>query len=225
MDFQWEEIKNDFLNSLLTEDKEGAIKIAENTLSKGVTAQRFFESCVTPVMVEVGDKFMRLDIFLPEMIAAAEIVQAVNEKIIQPQIEKMSIGKIESQGKVLLATIQGDLHDIGKNMVNLMLGVNGFEVTDLGVDVTPTIIVDKAEQEAVDIIGMSTLLTSCLPFMKDVVDLLETKRIRDKYKLIIGGAAPTQDFAKKIGVDAQGHSAAEAVSICKEIMASKKLSG
>ena len=220
MDIQWEVIKDDFLNTLLSEDKESAIKIAENALEKGVSAQRFFESCVTPVMIEIGDRFMRLDIFLPEMIAAAEIVQSVNKVVIQPQIEKLNTGNIESKGKVLLATIQGDLHDIGKNMVNLMLTVNGFEVVDLGTDVPPSEIVANAEQEDVDIIGMSSLLTSCLPYMKDVVDLLETKGLRDKYKVIIGGAAPTAEFSNKIGVNAQGHTAAEAVSICINLMES-----
>ncbi len=225
MDVPWDVINNDFLHSLLNDDTDGAIKTAEKTLEMGVSAQRFFESCVTPVMVEVGDRFMNLDIFLPEMMAAAEIVQVVNEKVIQPQIESLGSATIESQGKVLLATIQGDLHDIGKNMVDLMLRVNGFEVIDLGVDVAPALIVDKAAQEAVDIIGMSTLLTSCLPYIKDVVQLLEIKHQRDQFKLIIGGAAPTPDFAQKIGVDGQGHSAAEAVSICKDIMAAKKTSG
>lgn len=222
MDIQWEALNHDFLNSLLNDDKEGAIKIAESALGRGVNAQRFFESCVTPVLTEIGGMFSRLDIFLPEMMAAAEVVQAVNELVIKPKIESEGLGSMESQGKVLLATVEGDLHDIGKNMVNLMLRVNGFEVVDLGTDVSPVDIVEKAEQEKVDIIGLSSLLTSCLPFMKDVVDLLELKGLRRKYKLIIGGAAPTQEFAKRIGVDAQGHTAAEAVVICKEIRLSKK---
>lgn len=220
MAIQWEDVKKEFLNSLLCEDEEKAIEIAVATLANGVSAQRFFESCITPVMIEIGDKFTRLDIFLPEMVAAAEIVQSVNKKVIQPQIEKLKIKKIESKGKVLLATIQGDLHDIGKNMVNLMLTVNGFEVVDLGTDVPPSEIVSKAEMEDVDIIGMSSLLTSCLPYMKDVIDLLGTKGLRDKYKVIIGGAAPNAEFSKKIGVNAQGHTAAEAVSICINLMES-----
>lgn len=222
MDILWEEINDCLLNSLLNENKDDAIKIAEETLDNGVSPQQFFESCITPVLVEIGDRFERLDIFLPEMMAAAEIVQVVNKKVIRPRIEILGTEKIERKGKVLLATIQGDLHDIGKNMVNLMLIVNGFEVTDLGIDVAPSEIVEKAEQEGVDIIGMSSLLTSCLPYMKDVVDLLKVRGLRDKYKLIIGGAAPTIEFANKIGVDAQGHSAAEAVTICRKIMTSKK---
>jgi methylmalonyl-CoA mutase cobalamin-binding domain/chain len=220
MNIQWEDIKNDFLCSLLSENKENALRIAEVTLEKGVTAQLFFETCIMPALVEIGEKFMRLDIFLPEMIAAAEIVKVVNEEVIGPQIEKLKSEKIVSKGKVLLATIQGDVHDIGKNMVNLMLTVNGFDVVDLGVDVAPTKIIEKAEQEEVDIIGMSSLLTSCLPYMKDVVDLLKTKGLRDKYKVIIGGAAPTADYASKMGVDAQGHSAAEAVRICVDFLES-----
>ena len=223
MDIRWEEVKESLLNSLLNENKDGAIKLAEETLEKGVTPQQFFESCITPVLVEIGERFERLDIFLPEMIAAAEIVQAVNDEVIKPKIESSHAENIERKGKVLLATIQGDLHDIGKNMVKLLLIVNGFEVTDLGIDVAPSKIVEKAEEVGVDIIGMSSLLTSCLPYMKDVVDLLKVRGLRDKYKLIIGGAAPTIEFANKIGVDDQGHSAAEAVTICKNIMTSKKL--
>ncbi len=220
MDKQLDIVKDDLLISLLSEDKEGAIKIAKETLLYGVSAEQFFELCITPVLIEIGERFKRLDIFLPEMVEAAEIVQSVNKEVLRPRIEKSGSEIIESKGKILLATIKGDLHDIGKNMVNLMLTVSGFEVIDLGVDVTPERIVERAQQEKVDIIGMSSLLTSCLPFMKDVVDLLTSRGQRDKYKIIIGGAAPSAEFANQIGANAQGHTAADAVDICNNLLKS-----
>jgi trimethylamine corrinoid protein len=220
MDIQWDMVKDDLFNSLLNEDVEHAHELSQKTLEL-TTPEIFFELCITPVLKEIGDRFERLEIFLPEMIFAAEVIQSINKKVIQPRIEASQGGKIKSQGKVLIATIEGDLHDIGKNMVALMLQVNGFEVIDLGVDVSPKVIVEKAEQENVDIIGLSSLLTSCLPYMKDVVDLLNAKGLRERYEVIIGGAAPTPEYAHKIGVDAQGHTAVEAVAICKELMTIK----
>jgi methylmalonyl-CoA mutase cobalamin-binding domain/chain len=221
MPIDWQATQETFLRCLLEQDTDQAIRIASETLARGVTPADFFVSCITPALVEIGDRFERLDIFLPEMVAAAEIVEQVNAQVVQPRIASSTEGQTVSMGKVLLATIQGDRHDIGKNMVAVMLRVSGFEVVDLGVDVSPADIVAGAQREGTDIIGMSSLLTSCLPYMKDVVDSLRRKDLREKYSVIIGGAAPTAAFAEQAGVDAQGHSAPEAVRICKAIMAAK----
>ena len=218
MGVNWEELSQTFMDYLLEEETDQATQLARDTLAGGETPGDFFSFCITPALVEIGSRFERLEIFLPEMVFAAEIVQEVNDTVIQPHIEASGGQSDFSLGKVLLATVEGDLHDIGKNIVGVMLSVNGFTVIDMGVDVSPAAIVEKAEQEEVDIIGMSSLLTGCLPFMQDVVGLLEAKRDREKYAVIIGGAAPTDDFAKSIRVDAHGHSSAEAVSICRSIM-------
>lgn len=218
MNTDWNNVKDRFLNALLDDEEETAIQITREALNNGATPELFFEACITPVMKEVGERFERLEIFLPEMVVAAEIVQKLSDQVIKPLVESSPGEKFESKGKVLIATVEGDLHDIGKNMVLLMLSVNGFEVVDLGVNTSAQKIVEKAEQEGVDIIGMSSLLTSCLPFMKDVVELLKLKGLRDRYKVIIGGAAPTPEYAARIGVDAQGHTAAEAVAICKKLL-------
>ena len=122
-----------------------------------------------------------------------------------------------------MATIEGDLHDIGKNIVCAILDVSGFEVIDMGVDVSPHDIVARAEQDQVEIIGLSSLLTSCLPYMKDVIDLLKMKGMRERYFVMIGGAAPTEAFALEIGVDAQGHTAADAVRLCREFKVKENL--
>ncbi|HMR64730.1 MAG TPA: cobalamin-dependent protein, partial [Anaerolineae bacterium] len=166
-----------------------------------------------------GNRFETLEIFLPEMMIAAEIVQTINDEVINLAIQQDSAAARSAPlGKVLLATVQGDLHDIGKSMVALLLKVNGFEVIDLGINVPPATIAEEAKKLQVDVIGMSALLTTCLPFMKDTVDyLVETGR-RDKYAVIIGGAAPTAAFAEEIGADAFANSAAEAVNICRRLM-------
>lgn len=227
MSIQWEKIVDEYIALLLHEETEVAIQKTRELLNDGVTPTEFFENCISPALQEVGRQFETLEIFLPEMVIAAEVVEEINAQVIRPAIESAQansgVVKIKSgMGKVLLATIQGDLHDIGKNMVTLILQVNGFEVKDLGVNVPPQDIVNAALAEEVDIIGLSSLLTSCLPYMKDVVNILESKGIREKYAVIIGGAAPTEDFTNAIGADAQGHNAAEAVRICKQIMVNRE---
>jgi len=220
MNMDWEATWREFTDLLLADGPEPALAKTRELLAQGITPEDFFQQCVTPALVEVGNRFETLDIFLPEMVSAAEIVKRIDEEIIQPMLKDSLENRPQmgATGRVALASVQGDLHDIGKNMVALMLRVNGFDVVDLGVNVAPNDIIDRAEQEKAQIIGLSSLLTTCLPYMKDVVDLLNARGLRQKYAVIIGGAAPTEAFAHAIGADNQGHSAPEAVRICKEIM-------
>lgn len=214
----WGTIQPQFIDLMLAGDEEAAIKMAKDSLAGGSTPVEFFENCIAPSLQEVGKRFETLDIFLPEMVTAADTVEAVNTEVINPAVAESNEGASMSLGKVLLATVQGDLHDIGKNMVGLMLKVNGFEVIDLGTNVSPSDIVSRAEQEEVDIIGMSALLTTCLPYMKDVGDHLVGKGIRDKYEVIIGGAAATPDVMEEMGANAYGSSAADGVKKCKMLL-------
>lgn len=218
MNINWEGKQASLLDFLLAGDSAEAVALARAALAEGASPAEFFERCITPVLVEVGNRFETLEIFLPEMMIAAEIVQTINDEVINLAIQEDNAARSASLGKVLLATVQGDLHDIGKSMVALLLKVNGFEVIDLGINVPPATIAEEAEKLHVDVIGMSALLTTCLPFMKDTMDyLVETGR-RDKYAVIIGGAAPTAAFAEEIGADAFANSAAEAVNICRRLM-------
>jgi methylmalonyl-CoA mutase cobalamin-binding domain/chain len=222
----WESLRADFLEMLLDSEIDYALSMARAALSQGNSPSDFFEKCITPALEEIGDRFERLEIYLPEMVEAAEIVEQLNQQVIQPEIEKRKqneggTDQTVTKAKVLLATVQGDLHDIGKSMVSLMLTVNGFEVCDIGIDVPPTDIVNRAQQEDVDIIGLSSLLTTCLPYMKDVIEFLQGVGSREKFAVIVGGAAVTPQFAEEIGVDAYGQSAAEAVKICDKIMNSR----
>jgi len=150
------------------------------------------------------------DIFLPEMVTAADVVQRITNEVITPKIEETHSTKIASAGKVLLATVRGDLREIGKNMVGLMLRANGFNVIDQGITVSPSEIIIQAEKEKVDIIGSSSLLPTRVPYMKDFIDYLNTNGGRGKYAVIIGGAATTPEFALNLFADGIGNSAAEA---------------
>jgi methylmalonyl-CoA mutase cobalamin-binding domain/chain len=222
----WTIIRDHFLSDLLAGESDEACSLARNALSEGIDPIEFFERCITPSLEEIGKRFEDLTIFLPEMIEAAEIVEIINQEILQPYIEALrkdsSVKDQSGQfGTVLLATVKGDLHDIGKNMVALMLKVNRFDVVDMGIDVAPSDIVKRAVKENVDIIGLSSLLSTCLPYMKDVVDYLEMQGLRTKFPVIIGGAATTPMLMDQIGVNAYGRSAADAVSICKQIIAKK----
>jgi methylmalonyl-CoA mutase cobalamin-binding domain/chain len=217
-----ENLESLLLKHLLNGESSEAVSLARDAVAQGVSPVAFIEACVTPALAEIGRRFEELEVFLPEMLEAAEIVQEINDEVISPALEgSHSAERTKSLGKVLLATVQGDLHDIGKNMVAMLLGVSGFEVVDMGIDVPPGDVVRRAAREAVDIIGLSTLLTTCLPYVKDTVEFLELKGIRDDYAVIIGGAAPTAEFSQQIGVDAYGHSAGEAVAICRSIMKSR----
>jgi methylmalonyl-CoA mutase cobalamin-binding domain/chain len=220
---KWEPKNDLFLGYLLSSESKEAFALTREALEAGVSPEEFFEKCIAPVLEEIGNLFERIEIFLPEMTQAGEIVKQINETILEPEIDNQSKAgerdvQLASKGKVLLATVQGDIHDIGKNMVGLMLRVNGFDVIDIGTDVPPLEIVESAERENVDIIGLSSLLITCLPYMKDVIRYLDSKGARDRFKVIIGGASPSSEFAEEIGADGFGQSAPEAVNICKGLL-------
>ena len=221
----WESAQKEFLAYLLDAESDDAVQFTKDLFANDASPSDVFEFCISPALKEIGRQFETLEIYLPEMVEAAEIVNRVNDEAIVPVIEASASGKAEGaaakKGTVVMATIQGDLHDIGKNMVALILQVNGYEVVDMGINVPPADIVDRAEQVGADIIGMSSLLTTCLPYMKDLVGYLEARGTRDQYAVIIGGAAPTPEFTASIGADAHGHTAAEAVTLCNQIMAGK----
>lgn len=215
---EWSNRQVRFLDALLEGNSAAAVSLARDSLSAGAQPVEFFDQCVAPSLAEIGRRFERLDIFLPEMVTAADVVEIVNSEVINPAVEAGHASATRAKGKVLLATVQGDLHDIGKNMVGLMLKVNGFEVIDLGTNVSPSDIVERAERDRVDIVALSTLLTTCLPYVKDVCDFLESKGIRHKFPVIIGGAATNPKLAEEVGANAHGASAAEAVKKCAMLL-------
>ncbi len=178
-------------------NREEAAGLAQNLLAEGADALQTIEA-LTQLMGEVGERFSRLEIFLPEMMKAGEAMAAAVE-IFGPKLKEGGGGA--SKGKVVLGTVKGDLHEIGKNIVKLMLEANGFEVKDLGYDVDSMNFIKEAEATQADIIGASSLMTTTMPHQKEIIDLLTDKGIRDRYKVVIGGAPTTQEWADEIGAD------------------------
>lgn len=190
-------------------ERDAIVPEIEKALKNGVGPLALIEEVLNPALKEVGDRFDAGDIFLPELIMAAEAMQAAVE-VLQPHLEKAK-QQMKTPGKVVMATVQGDIHDIGKNIVCAMLRANGFQVLDLGRDVPAAEIVAKAKEFNADIIGLSALLSTTLPYCRDTVRLLEELGMRDRFKVFIGGGPANPDYAESIGAVYGGPHAEAAV--------------
>lgn len=172
--------------------------LTRKLLAEGTDPFRII-SALTETMNKLGDLFARLEIFLPQLMLAGDALKAAVD-IIRPKV--METGKQgSSKGKVVLGVVKGDLHEIGKNIVKLMLETNGYEVKDLGYDVDSLTFIKEAETMGADILGASSLMTTTMPGQKEIIELLKTKGLRDRYKVVIGGAPTGPEWAEKIGAD------------------------
>jgi len=185
--------------SQLVEDgeKEACEALARELLADGTDPLEILDR-LTLTMQRVGDLFANLDIFLPEVMLAGESLTAVVE-IVKPELKSMD--RVLAKGKVVIGVVKGDLHEIGKNIVKLMLETNGFEVKDLGYNVDSLDFIKAAEEMGADFIGASSLMTTTLPRQQEIIEFLKDKGLRDKYKVVIGGAPTSQMWADKIGAD------------------------
>lgn len=166
-------------------------------------------------MMIIGDKFKKNEVFVPEVLVAARAMNAGLE-ILEPKL--IEVGN-KPAGRAVIGTVKGDLHDIGKNLVSMMLKGAGFEIYDIGVDAPAQAFIDKAEEVNADIICMSALLTTTMPNMKDVIDELKTRNLRDKYIIMVGGAPVNQSFCDQIGADIYTPDASTAAEAAKKAVA------
>ncbi len=168
----------------------------------------------------VGKRFEQGEYFLPELLLTARALKSAMEVIKPALLEQQSMGVGRVSGKIIVATIQTDIHDIGKNIVASLLTASGYDVTDMGVDVPLKSIVDKAEEIGADIIAVSCLLTTSMPYMKDLIELLKGRGVRSKYKVLVGGASVTKAWAESIGADGTASNAADAVVLVRSLLGS-----
>ncbi len=209
--------------AILAGDRDMGVALTRETLEAGIPPLSFFNLVINPVVEDMGERFSRLEIFLPELMRTGMVVKAIQEEVLEPAIlADGKSGESQSAGKVVIGTCQGDIHDIGKNMVALMLQVNGFDVVDLGTNVSARDFIDAAKREHADIIAMSTLLTTSMPFMRDTVELLEGLGLREQYALVVGGAPITQGWVEKNKIDGFGEDAVEAVQVCRQVLEAKR---
>jgi len=202
-------------NQVQNGEIEKVKELVKQAIDQGEAPTDILENGLRPAMEEVGRRFESLEIFLPEMMKAADAM-AAGVEILQPHLasEKGEVRK----GLILLGTVEGDVHDIGKNIVAIMLGGAGFEVVDLGYDVSVLTFAEKAIELGPDIIGMSALMTSTMVHMPRVISALEERDLRDKVKVIVGGAPVLPEWAREIGADGYGENAVEAVNLAKELV-------
>ena len=185
--------------------------LVETAVQQKMDLNDLINKALIAAMDVVGDRFSKSEIFVPEMLVAA-LTMKKGLSIIKPLLKE---NQQHARGKVILCTVHGDLHDIGKNLVAMMLEGAGFEVIDLGVDTTVEKVVNKVAEISPQVLGLSALLTTTMPEMQNVIKALQTRGIREKVKVMIGGAPVDAEFAEKIGADAYGKDAAEAVTIAR----------
>jgi len=213
-----EVIMKKLTDAVIVGDTATAEQTAKDALAAGISAYDAIMNGLAEGMKTVGDKYEKKEYFLPDMLISADAMYA-GLNILTPHIPK---SESKSKGKIVLGVVEGDIHDIGKNIVKIMLTASGYEVVDLGRDVPTADFIEKAKSEGAQVIAMSTLLTPTLMSMKTVEDKLKEEGMKDKVKTVIGGGATSEDWKSKIGSDAYGKDASEAVDKVKLLVESIK---
>jgi len=189
-------------------------QLTQQALEEGVAPGEIISRYLIPAMAEVGDRFERNEYYVPELLIAARAMQGALA-ILKPLLTE---GDVKSSGKVVIGTVKGDLHDIGKNLVAMMLQGAGFDVVDLGVDVAPDRFVGAVRENQPHVVALSALLTTTMPSMKTTIEALRAAGLREQVKVVIGGAPVTQRYADEIGADGYAPDANSAVRKVRELV-------
>jgi trimethylamine corrinoid protein len=203
------------VNAVLDGNENGAIAATKEIIQEKVPVEEVI-SALTDAIREVGDRFGRMEIFLPGMVMSSKAMKAAMNEL-EPAIKSAGM-VIKKKGSIVVGTVEGDMHEIGKFVVATVLQAAGFEVHDLGVDVNALDFVKKAEQFNADIIGASSLMTTTMPKQREIISILEEKGLREKYHVILGGAPVTQEWVDECGADSWGETASIGVEILERVM-------
>lgn len=198
-------------------EEEKAVGLVEEALKQKVDPTKILEEGIIPGIRAVGNKFEKEEYYLADVIVGADITERCIS-LVEPRLPKK---EGEEARKVVIGTVQGDIHGIGKGLVALMLKINGFEVYDLGVDVPIMTFIDKAEELKADVIALSALMFTTMPVQSDVIRYLKDLGSRDKYKVVIGGAPTSEAYAEEIGSDGWSRDASEAVKMIQSLLMKK----
>ena len=209
-----EKLLEDIKNTVIAGKHKEIEALVQKAVQEKANLDDLINRALIAAMDVVGNRFARSEIFVPEMLVSA-VTMKKGLDIIKPLLKE---NEEQTKGRVVLCTVKGDQHDIGKNLVAMMLEGAGLEVIDLGVDVTVEKVIEKVNEIKPQVLGLSALLTTTMPEMQNVINLLRSKGIRENVKVMIGGAPVDADFAKKIGADAYGEDAAEAVTIARSFI-------
>jgi len=210
----------DFLDSLRQSVLEGAperaAELARQVVERGMKPLDAINLGLVPGMDRIGEQFARREVFLPDLVAAGEAMKAAM-KVLEPEMQRRGIER-QARGRVVLGTVRGDIHEIGKNLVAILLSANGFEVFDLGVNVAPEAFAQRAIEANADIVGASALLTTTMIGQKQLIDHIASAGLRPRVKVIVGGAPVTRQWAEEIGADGYGRDAVSAVALVKSLL-------
>ncbi len=208
------EILNSIREALFKGNSATVAKLTQQALDEGMDIKRILDEGLVSSMEVIGKKFKNNEVFIPEVLISAKAMHA-GVAVLEPHFVKHGIKPL---GRVVIGTVKGDLHDIGKNIVSMMLKGSCFAIQDLGIDVPVEKFVDSVKSGNVDIVAMSSLLTTSMGAMKETIKSLKDSGLRDKVKIIVGGAPVTQEFADSIGADGYAKDAATAVDKAKELL-------
>ena len=200
-------------DAIIEGDMEGVVNNTQASLDADVIPGEILNTALIPAMDKVGQLFEEGEYFVPEMLVAARAMKAGLE-ILKPLLVDSGVDPV---GKVVLGTVKGDLHDIGKNLVALMLEGAGFEIVDLGADVSPDQFV-AAIRDGVDVVGLSALLTTTMPAIENTIRAIEESGLRERIKIIVGGAPVTAEYARQVGADGYAADASQAATLARELI-------
>jgi 5-methyltetrahydrofolate--homocysteine methyltransferase len=202
------------VDSLIEFDEAKVLKLVQNGLDEGVAAKEILNQGLIAGMDVVGEKMENEDMFIPEVLMAAKVMSAA-VGILKPLLAEEDMS---AMGRVVIGTVKGDLHDIGKNLVAMMLESAGFEVYNLGVDISPDKFVSEVNEKSANMVCLSALLTTTMPMMKQTIDAVVESGLRDRVKIMVGGAPVTQDYANEIGADGYAPDAGSATKLAKALL-------
>jgi trimethylamine corrinoid protein len=212
-----QEIVQGLYMGILAFDKATTLKMAQAAIDQDLDIPEVIQQAMTPAIVEVGKRFEAGKLYLPELQLSADTFATAME-VLRPKLLESKIN-LQPKGRVVIGTVKGDIHSIGKDLVATMLKVGGFEVTDLGVDVPTFTFLEQAEKTKANVIALSALLNTTMPAQREVIEALTKQKMRNKFKVIVGGAPTDQKWADKIGADAYGENAVEALRLTDMLVA------
>jgi len=210
------ELLDDLKKAMVALDQEEVVSKTTMSLAEGVSPLEIIQNGLMPGLNEIGELFENEEIFLPELMKSAKVFQGAMD-LLRPKIQEQG-GEVEKKGTIVIGTVKGDMHYIGKDIVKLLMETAGFEVHDLGVDVDPFAFIVKADEVNADIIALSALLTTTLVGQKDIIEALEGQGKRNKFKVIVGGGAVTQAWSDEIGADGYAENAYGAIRLAKSFV-------
>ena len=211
-----DELLNKIADSMIEGDPDAVVELTRQATAAGLEPLTIINQGLMPGMNVVGDKFQTGEYFLPHLIIAASAMQGAME-LLEPELQARK-QTVETLGTVVIGTVKGDIHEIGKSLVATMMSASGFEVHDLGVDVETETFVDKVKETNAQILGLSALLTTTMTVQREVIEALEEAGIRDRVKVILGGAPVSQEWTDSIGADGYAEDAVGAIALSRKLV-------